>query len=151
MLPKEWMRERWRSIRSPRMKLSDSRATSSYSMDDLAAARHFYETVLGLSVRDIAGGLVVNLYGGGRVFLYLKEHHYPATYTVLTFAVPDVEAAVLKMTAGGVRFERFPGFRQDKNNISRSVNKEDGPMVAWFKDPAGNILALIDANDPRAI
>ena len=86
------------------------------------------------------GGLGLHLAGGGEVFIYPKENHVPATFTVLNFPVEDVDAAVDRLTAAGVAFEHYEGFDQDEKGIARV---DEGPTIAWFKDPAGNILSVI--------
>lgn len=123
--------------------LGDSAAFSGYSVSDLQAARAFYRDTLGLDVaedRDM-GLLTLNLAGGTTVMLYAKDTHQPATFTVLNFPVPDVDEAVDQLSAKGVVFERYDGFGQDEKGIARGT----GPTIAWFTDPAGNILAVLDA------
>jgi catechol 2,3-dioxygenase-like lactoylglutathione lyase family enzyme len=122
--------------------LGDSAAFSGYSVDDLVAARAFYRDTLGLDVTEDRemGLLTLNLSGGTTVMLYAKDTHQPATFTVLNFPVPDVEAAVDGLSAKGVVFERYDGFGQDEKGIARGM----GPTIAWFKDPAGNVLAVLD-------
>jgi len=121
--------------------LTNSHAFSGYSVDDLDAARAFYADVLGLDVAAEPNGLALNLGGGQRVFLYPKPNHEPATYTVLNFPVPDIDAAVDELIGAGVTFEQYgEGFGQDARGIARN---EYGPPIAWFRDQAGNILGLI--------
>jgi hypothetical protein len=88
------------------------------------------------------GGLGLHLSGGGEVFIYPKDNHEPATFTVLNFRVDDVDEAVDRLTAAGVTFERYDGFDQDEKGIVRGGEGE-GPTIAWFKDPAGNVLSVI--------
>ena len=124
------------------MNLNDSEAFSGYSVDDLGEAKKFYGDVLGLKVSEgMEGTLELELAGGGRVFMYQKPNHAPATYTVLNFPVPDVDAAVHDLSNRGVRFERYdqPEIKTDEKGIHRG-----GPVIAWFKDPAGNILSVIE-------
>src|SRR5688500_13975283 len=114
---------------------ADTKAFSSFSVDDLAAARTFYADTLGLDVTVVseAMGLIqLNLAGGGTVMAYTKEGHQPASFTILHFPVSDVEAAVDELTGQGVSFERYDGFDQDEKGITRA----DGPEIAWFTDPA---------------
>jgi predicted enzyme related to lactoylglutathione lyase len=112
-----------------------------YSVNDMDAARAFYKDVLGLRVIDYPMGLInLQFSGGSNVMIYPKDDHQPATFTVLNFPVDDVEEEVDALIALGVTFERYDGFDQDEKGISRS---SEGPIVAWFKDPAGNILSLI--------
>jgi hypothetical protein len=87
------------------------------------------------------GGLGLHLSGGGEVFIYPKEDHRPATFTVLNFPVDDIEAAVDRLAAAGVTFERYEGFGQDEKGIARPG---EGPPIAWFTDPAGNILSVLE-------
>jgi catechol 2,3-dioxygenase-like lactoylglutathione lyase family enzyme len=123
--------------------LKDSKAFSGFSVNDIAKARTFYGQTLGLDASDgPMGNLDLNLAGGTHVFIYPKENHEPATYTVLNFPVADVEKTVDQLTAKGVKFEHYgiPEFGQDKKGIARG----DGPAIAWFKDPAGNILSVLE-------
>jgi predicted enzyme related to lactoylglutathione lyase len=120
--------------------LAGAPAFSGFSVDDLAAAREFYAGVLGLDVSDANGLLTLHLPGGREVLMYPKPNHAPATFTILNFPVPDIDAAVDDLSARGVRFERYDGFAQDDRGIQRDPN---GPPIAWFTDPAGNILAVL--------
>jgi predicted enzyme related to lactoylglutathione lyase len=113
---------------------------SGFSVDDLAAAREFYAGLLGLEVSEANGLLTLHLHGGRDVLVYPKPNHVPATFTILNFAVPDIDAAVADLSARGVRFERYDGFAQDDRGIQRDPN---GPPIAWFTDPAGNVLAVL--------
>ncbi len=120
--------------------LTDSAAFSGFAVPDLEAAHRFYADTLGLRVEvDEGGMLVLHLGGGTDVLVYPKPDHTPATYTVLNFPVDDVEKAVDELTAKGVRFERYPGFEQDDKGIARG----QGPDIAWFTDPAGNVLSVL--------
>ncbi len=119
-----------------------SKAFSGYSVDDVPRAKEFYGGTLGLDVEDQMDGLVLQLAGGNNVFIYPKGNHKPATYTVLNFPVADVEAAVDLLTAAGVRFEQYEGELQtDEKGIFRA---EGLPTIAWFRDPAGNIISVIE-------
>jgi catechol 2,3-dioxygenase-like lactoylglutathione lyase family enzyme len=118
--------------------LRDSSAFSGFSSNDIEAARRFYGETLGLDVSEDHGMLNMTI-GGQRVFIYPKEDHVPATYTVLNFEVPDIDAAVDGLAANGVTFERYDGVEQDAKGIQRQYP----PPIAWFKDPAGNVLAVI--------
>ena len=120
--------------------LKDSNAFSGFSSNEIAACKRFYGETLGLEVTDEMGGLGLHLAGGGEVFIYPKDNHEPATFTVLNFPVEDIEAAVDRLTAAGVAFERYDGFEQDEKGIARG---DEGPAIAWFKDPAGNILSVL--------
>lgn len=122
--------------------LTDSEAFSGFAVDDLAAAKAFYTDTLGLTVTDepMAGLARLQLAGGRSVLVYAKPDHTPATYTILNFPVPDVEAAVDGLTARGVTFLRYDGMQQDAKGIHRG----DGPLIAWFTDPAGNVLSVVE-------
>ncbi len=123
--------------------LTDSRAFSGFAVDDLEAAKSFYGDTLGLktSAVDAMGLLTLHLAGGNDVMIYPKPDFEPATYTILNFPVDDVDAAVDALGERGVRFERYEGFDQDDKGIARG----QGPTIAWFKDPAGNVLSVLDA------
>ena len=121
---------------------TNTRAFSGFAVDDLQRARTFYAETLGLNteVLDEKNGLMVlHLAGGRDTFVYQKPGFIPATYTILNFPVDDVEKAVDALSARGVRLERYPGFEQDAKGIARG----NGPDIAWFKDPAGNILSVL--------
>ncbi len=121
--------------------LGDSRAFSGYSVGSIESVKGFYGDTLGLRVsEDDMGLLVLELAGGNRVLLYPKDNHEPATFTVLNFPVPDVEKAVDELSGRGVSFERYEGFDQDERGIARDPR---GPAIAWFKDPAGNVLSVL--------
>jgi predicted enzyme related to lactoylglutathione lyase len=121
---------------------TDTKAYSGFAVDDLGKAREFYGDALGLkvSVESEENGLItLHLAGGRDTLVYLKPDFAPATYTILNFEVDDIDEAVDGLSARGVRFERYDGFEQDDKGISRNV----GPAIAWFKDPAGNILSVL--------
>ena len=119
--------------------LTDSKAFSGFAVPDVAAARQFYGETLGLRVSEEHGMLQLHLAGGRDVIVYPKPDHTPASYTILNFPVDDVEATVDGLTERGVQFERYQGFDQDDKGIQRG----GGPLIAWFKDPAGNVLSII--------
>ena len=122
--------------------LGDSRAFSGFAVDDLEQARQFYERALGVRTTEEHGLLTLHLDGGARpTLVYPKPDFVPATYTILNFPVEDIDAAVDELTARGVTFERYEGFQQDDKGIARELG--GGPSIAWFKDPAGNILSLV--------
>jgi catechol 2,3-dioxygenase-like lactoylglutathione lyase family enzyme len=124
--------------------LADSEAYSGFAVPDLAEARRFYTDTLGLRVRepDDQGGLLTLELGGGRnVLVYLKPDHTPATYTILNFPVADVEGTVDALIQRGLTFERYDGIEQD----DKGINRGEGPLIAWFRDPAGNIMSIIEA------
>jgi catechol 2,3-dioxygenase-like lactoylglutathione lyase family enzyme len=121
----------------------DTKAFSTFAVDDVPRAKEFYGGTLGLDVSDEMGGLALHLAGGTDIFVYPKPEHTPAEFTVLNFPVDDVEAAVDRLTAAGVRFEQYEGELQtDEKGIARGG---EGPTIAWFRDPAGNILSVLDA------
>jgi catechol 2,3-dioxygenase-like lactoylglutathione lyase family enzyme len=121
--------------------LRDSPAFSGFSANDIDAERRFYADVLGVNVEEENGMLNLHLGGGQDVLIYPKDDHVPATFTVLNFRVPDIDAAVDRLAANGVTFERYEGAGQDDNGIARAYP----PPIAWFKDPAGNILSVLQA------
>ncbi len=119
----------------------DTKAFSSFSVNDLPKAREFYGQTLGLEVSETPEGLQLKIAGGGMVFIYPKPNHTPATFTVLNFPVDDIETAVEELAKRGVRFESYEGeIKTDEKGIHRG---KEGPMIAWFKDPAGNILSVL--------
>jgi catechol 2,3-dioxygenase-like lactoylglutathione lyase family enzyme len=118
----------------------DTKAFSSFSVDDVPAAKRFYTETLGVNVTDEMGGLGLHLGGGHEVFVYPKDDHEPAAHTVLNFAVDDVDDAVARLTDAGVTLERYDGFEQDEKGVMRG----EGPAIAWFKDPAGNTLSVLE-------
>ena len=125
--------------------LRDSKAFSSFSVDDLQKAKTFYGQTLGLEVSEVPemqGLLQLRLAVGNAVLIYQKANHAPATFTVLNFPVSDVETTVDKLTRLGVRFEKYndKDIKTDAKGISRG---QGGPDIAWFKDPAGNVLSVL--------
>ena len=122
--------------------LKDSKAFSGFSVNDLEAARSFYGQTLGLDVVDSPMGLTIKIVGGNGTFIYPKDDHVPATYTILNFPVDDVDAAVDELTDKGVAFEHYGGMTDEKG-IARGLAAGRGPDIAWFKDPAGNILSVL--------
>ena len=121
----------------------DTNAFSGFSVNDLQKAREFYGDILGLEVTEEMEDMVLGLHlaGGHSVMIYQKPNHEPATFTILNFEVSDIEKAVSDLKAKGVTFESYdlPGLKTDEDNISRG----EGPTIAWFTDPAGNILSVI--------
>jgi catechol 2,3-dioxygenase-like lactoylglutathione lyase family enzyme len=115
------------------------KAFSGFSTNDIARAREFYEKTLGLEVSEESGMLSLHL-GSSSVLIYPKDNHEPATFTVLNLPVDDIDAAVDELTSRGVQFEHYEGQGQD----DRGIMREYGPPIAWFKDPAGNILSVIE-------
>ena len=122
--------------------LSDSRAYSGFSVDDIPAAKRFYEEALGLRVTEQHGMLTLHLAGERPVLVYPKPDHQPATFTVLNFPVADVEAAAEELRSRGVEFERYEG--TDVETDEKGIFRGEGPNIAWFKDPAGNVLSVIE-------
>jgi len=125
----------------------NSDAFSGMSSDDIDASRSFYQDVLGLVVKDEGmGGLIsVQLPKGGAVLIYPKDDHQPATFTILNFPVTDIDAVVDELVAKGVSLERYDGMGQDEKGIMRGKAAGRGPDIAWFKDPAGNILSVLSS------
>jgi catechol 2,3-dioxygenase-like lactoylglutathione lyase family enzyme len=122
--------------------LTKSKAFSGFAADDLKKARDFYEGTLGLEVTEEMGLLNLHLAGGRDTLIYEKPDFEPATYTILNFPVEDIDEAVDGLTERGVRFERYEGFEQDEKGIARAT--DESPDIAWFTDPAGNILAVLE-------
>jgi predicted enzyme related to lactoylglutathione lyase len=121
---------------------ANTKATNGFAVDDVEAAKRFYGETLGLGTTDLSAefGLIsIQLAGGRDTLVYRKEDFEPATYTILNFEVDDIDAAVDELTARGVAMERYDGFDQDDKGIARGP----GPSIAWFKDPAGNILSVL--------
>lgn len=117
------------------------KAFSGFAVDDLSAARHFYEDVLALDVSEEHGLLTLEVGEGPGVLVYPKVDHTPATFTVLNFPVADIELAVDQLTERGVTFIRYPGFNHDEKGIARGE-----PLIAWFADPAGNVFSVVEAD-----
>jgi predicted enzyme related to lactoylglutathione lyase len=123
--------------------LEHSKAFSGIAVKDVDDARRFYGEVLGVAVEEGSMGMLVLRAAGGRpVLLYPKPDHVPATYTVLNFPVDDVEAAVDGLTERGVRFERYEGTPTQTD--AKGVFRGGGPLIAWFTDPSGNVLSVIE-------
>jgi catechol 2,3-dioxygenase-like lactoylglutathione lyase family enzyme len=118
---------------------TDTRAFSGFAVDDIDEARRFYGDTLGLKTSVENGLLTLHIAGDRETLVYPKPGHTPADYTILNFPVEDIEAAVDALAARGVRFERYDGFAQDEKGIFRDA----GPDIAWFKDPAGNTLSVL--------
>jgi catechol 2,3-dioxygenase-like lactoylglutathione lyase family enzyme len=123
--------------------LKDTKAFTGFSVSDLSQAKDFYSEKLGLQVEELSMGLLqLEFNGGSKVIIYPKPNHEPATFTVLNFPVKDVEAAVDWLTGKGVVFEQYDEpIKTDKRGICRNPG---GPAIAWFKDPAGNILSILE-------
>ncbi len=125
---------------------ANTKATNGFAVDDLGKAKEFYEDALGLTTTVLSeefGVMALHLAGGRDTVVYAKPDFTPATYTILNFEVDDVDAAVDGLGSRGVSFERYDGFDQDEKGIARG----QGPSIAWFKDPAGNILAVMEPGE----
>jgi catechol-2,3-dioxygenase len=125
--------------------LKTSRAFSGYSVNDVARAKSFYGDTLGLNVSESNGLLTLHLAGGNNVLIYPKPNHTPATFTVLNFPVASVDDTVDMLVKRGVRFEHYnePNLQTDEKCVCRASG---GPVIAWFKDPAGNVLSILEAD-----
>ncbi len=124
--------------------LKGSDAFSGFSVDDMDVAKEFYGGTLGLEVEDqgAARGLRLKVAGPNGIFIYSKEDHAPATYTILNFRVDDIDAAVDELTGKGVKFEHYENLT-DSKGVVRGIANGQGPDIAWFKDPAGNFLSVM--------
>ncbi len=120
----------------------NAKAFSGFSVNDLSKAKEFYSKTLGLEVSEDQGFLNIHLANGNNVFVYPKPNHSPATFTILNFPVDDIDQAVEELTKRGVRFERYSegDIKTDNKGIARGM----GQGIAWFKDPAGNILSVLE-------
>jgi catechol 2,3-dioxygenase-like lactoylglutathione lyase family enzyme len=119
----------------------ESHGFAGFSSNDLPKSREFYAKTLGLEVTEEMGNLTLHLGGGSTVIIYPKPNHQPATFTVLNFPVKDIDKAVDSLAKAGIRLERYEGFKQDPRGIMREAGS---PAIAWFKDPAGNILSVLE-------
>jgi predicted enzyme related to lactoylglutathione lyase len=119
----------------------NTKAFSGFSVNDLQKAKQFYGQTLGLKVNERPEGLELQIAGGNRIFVYPKTNHMPATFTILNFPVDDIDEAVDRLTRQGVKFEHYDSgpIKTDSKGISRGTH----PDIAWFKDPAGNILSVL--------
>ena len=120
------------------VKASD--AFSGFSVNDLEAAKNFYGETLGLVVETIPAGLMLKI--GNGILVYPKPNHEAATYTMLNFRVDDIDQAVGELTGKGVKFEHYQGLTDEKG-VARGISHDRGPDIAWFKDPAGNIISVL--------
>jgi catechol 2,3-dioxygenase-like lactoylglutathione lyase family enzyme len=118
---------------------AETRAFSGFAVDDVAKAREFYGGTLGIETSEEHGILTLHLAGERDTIVYPKPGHTPADYTILNFPVDDIDQAVDELAARGVRFEHYDGLGQDE----KGVNRAGGPFIAWFRDPAGNILSVL--------
>ncbi|MFL6159795.1 MAG: VOC family protein [Marmoricola sp.] len=123
--------------------LRNAAAFSGFTVDDVPSARTFYADVLDLEVSEANGMLTLHLGGGTEVLVYPKPDHVPASFTILNFPVDDIDAAVATLAGRGVTFERYDGLPQDDTGVLRGLSSDRGPDIAWFTDPAGNILSVL--------
>jgi catechol 2,3-dioxygenase-like lactoylglutathione lyase family enzyme len=119
--------------------VGSSRAFSGFAVDDVAAAKTFYTETLGLTVSEEHGMLHLHIGADTQILVYPKPGHQPASYTILNFPVDDIDRAVDELSGKGVRFQSYEGIKTDERGIFR----EEGPYIAWFADPAGNILSVL--------
>jgi catechol 2,3-dioxygenase-like lactoylglutathione lyase family enzyme len=133
----------------------DTPTFSSFAVNDTAKAKAFYGETLGLDLeedKEMGGMLTLHFKTGGNVMIYPKENHEPASFTVLNFVVDDVDAAVAALQDKGVAFEHYEDgpIKTDEKGIARGKAAGMGPDIAWFKDPAGNVLAVLEGENPKA-
>jgi catechol 2,3-dioxygenase-like lactoylglutathione lyase family enzyme len=121
----------------------NTKAFSGFAVSDLEAAKSFYSDTLGIEVSEENGMLTLHLAGDRNTLVYPKPDHVPATYTILNFPVDDIEATVDELTARGVRFERYEGTPVETD--AKGIFRGGGPLIAWFTDPAGNTLSVLEA------
>lgn len=120
----------------------DAKAFSGFSVNDLRKAKEFYGETLGLEVVEMPEGLQLRISGGHKIFIYPKPNHTPATFTILNFPVDDIEQAVDDLTKRGVQFEHYN--QGELSTDEKGIARGPGPKIAWFKDPAGNILSVLE-------
>ena len=125
--------------------LETNKAFSSFSVNDLQKAKQFYGQTLGLKIKESPEGLELHP-GQQSIFIYPKPNHEPATFTVLNFQVNDIDATVDDLKQKGVSFERYEG---ELKTEAKGIHRDGGPTIAWFKDPAGNILSVVESGDKR--
>jgi catechol 2,3-dioxygenase-like lactoylglutathione lyase family enzyme len=121
--------------------LENAKAFSGFSVDDIPKAKEFYSDKLGLRVTEETGFLSLHINGSTPILIYPKQNHSPASYTILNFPVENIEKAVDELSNRGVKFEHYEG---DINTDDKGIARGNGPNMAWFKDPAGNILSLLE-------
>jgi catechol-2,3-dioxygenase len=120
----------------------NTKAFSGFSVDDLQKAQKFYGQTLGLNVTEENGMLFLHIAGGNEILMYPKPNHTPATYTILNFPVDDIEQSVDELANRGVQFEHYS--QKDLKTDEKGIHRDGGPLIAWFKDPAGNILSVLE-------
>lgn len=120
-------------------------AFSGFSVREVAKAKAFYTEILGLNINEDQMGFAIHLPGGVKVFVYQKDEHTPATFTILNFVVDNIDAAIDELIKKGVTFEHYknPDLPQDKKGVLRGLSSKMGPDIAWFKDPSGNVLSVL--------
>lgn len=126
--------------------LNDSYAFTGFSVNNLKKAKEFYGELLGLHVHDDQMGLHIHLNDDTQIFIYEKEDHEPASFTILNFVVEDIDKKIEEMTKKGIKFERYDlgdEMKQDEKGVLRGLAANMGPDIAWFQDPAGNVLAIL--------
>lgn len=126
--------------------LGDSYAFSGFSVNDLAVAKEFYKDVLGLDVEENEMGLNIKIQGSTPVFVYKKDDHQPASFTILNFPVDNIDQAIDELSSKGIKFEKYDlgnGAVTDEKGVLRGLSANMGPDIAWFKDPAGNVLSIL--------
>ena len=126
--------------------LGQTAAFSGFSVDDISVARQFYEDRLGITVTESNGMLHLHTAGDRDTLIYPKADHQPATYTILNFPVDDIDSVVDALAAKGVQMTRYPGLPQDDKGIMRGRSYGRGPDIAWFTDPAGNVLSVLQGD-----
>lgn len=123
--------------------LTQSKAFSGFSVSDLEAAKQFYGEALGLNVQEGPMGLTLKIPGNNDIFIYQKDDHRPASFTILNFPVEDIDHAAEQLHKKGIALEKYDHMYQDEKGITRGKAENMGPDIAWFKDPAGNILSIL--------
>lgn len=126
--------------------LENSNAVGSYSTNDIKKTKEFYSKTLGLEVSEEMEGnvLIVNIGNGNKIWIYMKSNHTPATFTVLNFPIKDIEKTVDELIKRGIKFEQYSG---DIKTDEKGISREGGVSIAWFKDPAGNILSVLNEGE----
>jgi predicted enzyme related to lactoylglutathione lyase len=122
----------------------DTPVVNGFSTNDIAKAKEFYGETLGFTVEENMGILTLQFGGGGRTFVYPKPNHEPATFTIMNIIVTDIEKSVDELVAKGVQLEHYDDMHMDEKGIAWGKKADMGPNIAWFKDPAGNILSLLE-------
>ena len=125
---------------------ADTKAFTGFSVDDIEIAKKFYGDTLGIRVSEAGmGNVALHLAGGNDVLIYPKDNHVPATFTILNFEVADIDKAIDQLVERGVTIERYDGMAQDEKGVMRGLEHDMGPNIAWFTDPAGNVLSVLQS------